>query len=71
MVYNTQNYWVFELCPLPGNVITREHNVSETGYVSVLSWGETTLLGLLEKANLMNSINNTHDAHATKKMQRE
>jgi hypothetical protein len=30
MVYNTQNYWVFGLCPLSGILKIREHNVSET-----------------------------------------
>jgi hypothetical protein len=34
MVYNTQNYWVFGLCPSSGILETRKHNVSETGYVS-------------------------------------
>jgi hypothetical protein len=32
----TQNYWVFGLCPSPGILETRKHNVSETGSVSVL-----------------------------------
>jgi hypothetical protein len=36
MVYNTQNYWVFGLCPSSGILETRKHNVSETGSVSVL-----------------------------------
>jgi hypothetical protein len=36
-----------------GILETRKHNVSETGYVSVLRWGETpALLIPLEKANL-------------------
>jgi hypothetical protein len=30
MVYNTQNYWVFGLCPSPGILDARKHNVSET-----------------------------------------
>jgi hypothetical protein len=49
-----QNYCVFGLCPSPGILETRKHNVSETGSVSVLRWnGETPfLLGLLERANL-------------------
>jgi hypothetical protein len=29
MVYNTQNYWVFRLCPLSGILKTRKHNVSD------------------------------------------
>jgi hypothetical protein len=42
-----------EFCPSSGILETRKHNVSETGSVSVLSWGgETpTLLGLVERAN--------------------
>jgi hypothetical protein len=30
MVHNTQNYWASELCPQPGILNTRKHNVSET-----------------------------------------
>jgi hypothetical protein len=55
MVYNTQNYWVFGLCPSIGILETRKHNVSETGSVSVLRWGGgkiSTLLGSLERADL-------------------
>jgi hypothetical protein len=36
MAYNTNNYWVFGLCPSSGIVGTRKHDVSETGSVSVL-----------------------------------
>jgi hypothetical protein len=36
MVYNTQNYCVFGLCPSSGVLETRKHDVSETGSVSVL-----------------------------------
>jgi hypothetical protein len=54
MVYNTRNYWVFGLCPSSGILKYREHNVSETGSVSVLrSGGKTpTLLGPLERDKL-------------------
>jgi hypothetical protein len=53
MVYNTQNYWVLGLCPSSGILQTRKHNVSETGCVSVLRWGETPIqLGPLERVNL-------------------
>jgi hypothetical protein len=40
MVFNTQDYWVFGLCP-PSGILedTEEHNLSETGSVSILSWG--------------------------------
>jgi hypothetical protein len=31
MVYNTQNYYDFGLCPSFGILETREHNVSENG----------------------------------------
>jgi hypothetical protein len=49
----TQNSWISGLCPPPGILNTRKHDVSETGCVSVLRWGggETpTLLGPLERA---------------------
>jgi hypothetical protein len=55
MVYNTQRYWVFGLCPSSGFFLNNneKHKVSETGSVSVLRWGKTpTLLGPLERANL-------------------
>jgi hypothetical protein len=35
MVFNTQNYWVFGFFPSSGILETREHDVSETGSVSV------------------------------------
>jgi hypothetical protein len=35
MVYDTQNYWVFGLCPSSGILETRKRSVSETGPVSV------------------------------------
>jgi hypothetical protein len=36
MVYNTQNYWGFRLCPLSGILKAREPNVSGIGSVPVL-----------------------------------
>jgi hypothetical protein len=39
MVYNSQNYWVFGLCLSPAILNAIEHDVSETGSVSVLRWG--------------------------------
>jgi hypothetical protein len=36
MMNNTQNYWVFGLCPTSGILKTRKHNVSETETISVL-----------------------------------
>jgi hypothetical protein len=53
MVYNTQNYWVFGLCPSSDILETTKHNVSETGSISVLRrWKTPTQLGPLERANL-------------------
>jgi hypothetical protein len=55
MAYNTRNYWDFGLFPSSGVLKqTRKHNVSESGYISVLRCGVWTiiLLGLLERANL-------------------
>jgi hypothetical protein len=50
-VYNTQNYWVFGLCPSSGILDTRKHNVSETGSVFVLRLvgGDTYSVGSLRK----------------------
>jgi hypothetical protein len=55
---DTQNYWVFGLCPSSGIIETRKHSVSETGSVSVLRWGEktSTLLGPFEIANLNRAV---------------
>jgi hypothetical protein len=52
LVSNTPNYYVFGLYPSSGILKTREHNVSETGSVSVLRWGgkAPTQLGTLERA---------------------
>jgi hypothetical protein len=36
MKHNVQDYWIFGLCPSSGIVKKEEHNVSETGSVSVL-----------------------------------
>jgi hypothetical protein len=54
MVYNTQNYWVFGLCPSSDTLETRKHNVSETVSVSVLrgEGEDITLLGPFERVNL-------------------
>jgi hypothetical protein len=53
MVYNTQDYWVFGLRPLSGILTNKkEHNVLETGSVSILRWGMGILLGPLQRANL-------------------
>jgi hypothetical protein len=35
MVDDTQNYWSFGLFPSSGILGNREHDVSETGFVSV------------------------------------
>jgi hypothetical protein len=42
MVYNTQNYWVFGLCPSSGILEIRKRNITETGAVSNLMWGGKT-----------------------------
>jgi hypothetical protein len=36
IVYKSQNYWVWGLCPSSCILKTRERNVSETGSVSIL-----------------------------------
>jgi hypothetical protein len=44
MVYNTQNYWIFGLSPTSGiQKKTKEHNVSDTGSLSVLRRGRRYL----------------------------
>jgi hypothetical protein len=53
MVYKTQNYWGFGLCPSFAFLKTIENDVSETGSVCVLRRGQTsTLRHPLERANL-------------------
>jgi hypothetical protein len=50
-----KNYWVFGLFPSSDILVTRKHNVSETGSVSVLRWRGEKIpihLGPLEWANL-------------------
>jgi hypothetical protein len=55
MVYNTQNHWVYGLCPSSGSLNTRKHNFfSKLGlFPSSGDRREThALLGPLESANL-------------------
>jgi hypothetical protein len=54
MVYNTQNYWVFGLCPLSDILETIKHDVSETGLFTSSGEGGKIpiLLDPLERANL-------------------
>jgi hypothetical protein len=54
MVYNTQSYWVFGLCPSSNILNTRKYEVSETVSVLVLRRrGQTpTLPGPLERLPL-------------------
>jgi hypothetical protein len=40
VVYDTQNYWISGLCPLPGILNTRKHNVSETGSMDLFPSSE-------------------------------
>jgi hypothetical protein len=49
MVYSTQNYWGFWLCPA-SILETIKHNISEGGSVSILSLGEETPTGSLRKS---------------------
>jgi hypothetical protein len=44
MVYNTLNYWVCGLCPLPGILNTRKQSVSEAESIFVLRWRERETL---------------------------
>jgi hypothetical protein len=54
MVYNTQNYLVFGLCPSSGILDARQYNVSETGSVPFLKSGGKTpaQLGPLERVGI-------------------
>jgi hypothetical protein len=36
---NTQNHWIYGLCPLSGILNTIKCNVLEIGSVSILRWG--------------------------------
>jgi hypothetical protein len=46
MVYNTQNYWGFGLCPSSGFLKAGEHDVSEIWSFSFIRSGGDTLLGV-------------------------
>jgi hypothetical protein len=65
MVYAVQNYNVyFGLYPSSGIYKAKNHNVSETGSVSVLRWmgqDRPTQLDPLERASLNHSINRSSD----------
>jgi hypothetical protein len=56
MVYVVQSYWAyFGLYPSSGMWKTKDHNVSETGSVSVIRWmgqDKPTQLGPLKRASL-------------------
>jgi hypothetical protein len=60
MVYVVQNYWAyFGLYPSSAMWKIKDHNVSETGSVSVLRWmgqDKPTQLGPLERASLNQSF---------------
>jgi hypothetical protein len=45
VVYKTQNHWVLWLCPSPGTLKTRKHNVSEDRPVSFHRWEKETTSG--------------------------
>jgi hypothetical protein len=50
MVYNTQNYWVFGLCPSSGILETRKHTVSESDlFLSSSEGGDTYSVRSLRK----------------------
>jgi hypothetical protein len=51
---NYPNYWVFGLFPSSGILGNGKHDVSETGFVSVLGWSGKTPIHLdpLDTANL-------------------
>jgi hypothetical protein len=53
MVYNTQDHWVFGLCPSCG-ILTTQHSASELDLFpsSGKGWQTPALLGHLERANL-------------------
>jgi hypothetical protein len=52
MMYTTQNYWGFELCPSSGILGDTKHSISETGCFPSQMRGEiATLLGSLERTN--------------------
>jgi hypothetical protein len=59
MVYNTQGYWIFGLCPSSDILQNRTvDNAPETGSVSVLGegWETPTLFGPLERVTLNRCI---------------
>jgi hypothetical protein len=50
MTHNSRNYWVCGLCPSSEIINARKHNVSETGSVSFLRWGDTHSVWSLRKS---------------------
>jgi hypothetical protein len=51
MLYYTQNYWIFALCPSPDILKPVKHNVSEADlFPSSSEGGKLTLLPPLERA---------------------
>jgi hypothetical protein len=67
-VYDTQNHWV-DFVHRPEFRITRQHNVSENGSVSVFRWGEgdTYCEGPFSKSNDSHYLKFTHEvwSHCT------
>jgi hypothetical protein len=52
------NYWGFGLCPSSGILETRKHNISKTGFISVLRLG---VGGPLQRAKLNHCRNEITD----------
>jgi hypothetical protein len=73
MVYNTQNYRIFGLCPSSGILTTRKHNVSKLDLFPSSGECETrTLLGPLGRSLLFASCcvllyNRQHNKFITNK----
>jgi hypothetical protein len=53
MVYNTEKYWVSELCPSSGILETIKHNASKMNFFRPqVKWVPPTLFGISERHNL-------------------
>jgi hypothetical protein len=74
MAYNTQNYWVFGLCPSSSILKTREHKVSERDPVSenpvilnmIVAIRDLTFLFPVTLYNIRTSIHPSHKSDVRK-----
>jgi hypothetical protein len=65
MVYNTQNYCVFGVCPSSSILKTREHNVSETGSLYRKIRGTVIGTAVTSDDHVLKNLCSTHSDDST------